>query len=66
VFSDATTSPLVCFVQLFIRYVAVRCLYVCVCVRVCLCVPDVFVCGMSGCELLVLNKLNITACTVRK
>jgi hypothetical protein len=44
VLSAAITSPLVCFVQLFIRYVAVCCL------RVCVCVPDVLVCGMSGCE----------------
>jgi hypothetical protein len=44
VLSASTTSPLVCFVQLLIRYVAVCCLCVCVCV----CVPDVPVCGMSG------------------
>jgi hypothetical protein len=43
VLSAAATFPFVCFVQLFIRYVAVCC--VCVCV----CVSDVLVCGTSGC-----------------
>jgi len=38
-----TTSLLVCVVKLFIWYVAVCCL--------CVCLPDVFVCGMFGCEL---------------
>jgi len=36
-------SLLVCVVKLFIWYVAVCCL--------CVCVPDVLVCGMFGCEL---------------
>ena len=35
-----TTSLLVCVVKLFIWYVAVCCL--------CVCVPDVLVCGMFG------------------
>jgi len=35
-------SLLVCVVKLFIWYVAVCCL--------CVCVPDVLVCGMFGCE----------------
>jgi len=35
-------SPLVCVVKLFIWYVAVCCL--------CVCMPDVLVCGMFGCE----------------
>ena len=39
--SAVTTSLLVCVVKLFIWYVAVCCL--------CLCVPDVLVCGMFGC-----------------
>jgi len=38
-----TTSLLVCIVKFFIWYVAVCCL--------CVCVPDVLVCGMCGCEL---------------
>jgi hypothetical protein len=41
VLSASTTSPLVCFVQLFIRYVAV-------CLCACVCVTDVLVRGMSG------------------
>jgi hypothetical protein len=40
--SAVTTSLLVCIVKLFIWHVAVRCL--------CVCMPDVLVCGMSGCE----------------
>jgi hypothetical protein len=68
VLSVATTSTLVCFVQLFIRYVAVCCLcvYVCVCVCVCVCVPDVLVYGMSGCEInfSVLN-VNVGVCWKR-
>jgi len=43
VLSAVTTSLLVCVVKLFILYVAVCCL--------CVCVPDVLVCGMFGCEL---------------
>jgi len=43
VLSAVTTSLLVCAVKLFIWYVAVCCL--------CVCVPDVLVCGMFGCEL---------------
>jgi len=42
VLSAVTTSLLVCVVKLFIWYVAVCCL--------CVCVPDVLVCGMFGCE----------------
>ena len=42
VLSAVTTSVLVCIVKLFIWYVAVCCL--------CVCVPDVLVCGMFGCE----------------
>jgi len=42
VLSVVTTSLLVCVVKLFIWYVAVCCL--------CVCVPDVLVCGMFGCE----------------
>ena len=38
--SAVTTSLLVCVVKLFIWYVAVCCL--------CVCVPDVLVCGMYG------------------
>ena len=41
--SAVTNSLLVCVVKLFIWYVAVCCL--------CVCVPDVLVCGMFGCEL---------------
>ena len=41
--SAVTTSVLVCVVKLFIWYVAVCCL--------CVCVPVVLVCGMFGCEL---------------
>jgi len=40
--SAVTTSLLVCVVKLFIWYVAVCCL--------CVCVPDVLVCGMFGCD----------------
>ena len=40
--SAVTTSLLVCVVKLFIWYVAACCLGVCV--------PDVLVCGMFGCE----------------
>jgi hypothetical protein len=40
--SAVTTSLLVCVVKLFIWYVAVCCR--------CVCVPDVLVCGMFGCE----------------
>ena len=40
--SAVTTSLLVCVVKLFIWYVAVCCL--------CVCVPDALVCGMFGCE----------------
>ena len=40
--SAVTTSLLVCVVKLFIWYVAVC--YLCVCV------PDLLVCGMFGCE----------------
>jgi hypothetical protein len=40
VLSAVTASLLVCFVKLFIWYVAVCCL--------CVCVPDVPVCGMFG------------------
>jgi hypothetical protein len=59
----------VCFVQLLIRYVVVC--YLCVCV------PDVPVCGMSGRERpdipgclkevheLVLNKVNVIECTYK-
>ena len=36
-------SLLICVVKLFIWYVAVCCL--------CVCVPDVLVCGMFGCDL---------------
>jgi len=43
VLSAVTTSLLVCVVKLFIWYVAVCCL--------CVCVPDVLVCGMFGCKL---------------
>jgi hypothetical protein len=43
VLSAVTTSVLVCVAKLFILYVAVCCL--------CVCVPDVLVCGMFGCEL---------------
>jgi len=42
VLSAVTTSLLVCVVKLFIWYVAACCLGVCV--------PDVLVCGMFGCE----------------
>jgi hypothetical protein len=42
VLSAVTTFPLVCFVKLFIWYVAVCWL--------CVCVLDVLVCGMFGCE----------------
>jgi hypothetical protein len=42
VLSVVTTSLLVCVVKLFIWYVAVCCL--------CVCVPDVLVCGMFGCD----------------
>jgi hypothetical protein len=42
VLSAVTTSLLVCVVKLFVWYVAVCCLHVCV--------PDVLVCGMFGCE----------------
>ena len=41
--STVTTSLLVCVVKLFIWYVAVCCL--------CVCVHDVLVCGRLGCEL---------------
>ena len=41
VFRAVTTSLLVCVVKLFIWYVPVCCL--------CVCVPDVLVCGMFGC-----------------
>ena len=41
--SAVTTSLLFCVIKLFIWYVAVCCL--------CVCVPDVLVCGMFGCEL---------------
>ena len=40
--SAVTTSLLVCVVKLCIWYVAVCCL--------CVCVPDILVCGMFGCE----------------
>ena len=40
--SAVTTSLLVCVVNLFIWYVVVCCL--------CVCVPDVLVCGLFGCE----------------
>jgi len=43
VLSAVTTSLVVCVVKLFIWYVTVCCL--------CVCVPDVLVCGMFGCEL---------------
>jgi hypothetical protein len=43
VLSAVITSLLVCFVKLFIWYAAVCCL--------CVCVPDIPVCGMFGCEL---------------
>jgi hypothetical protein len=43
VLSAVATSLLVCVVKLFISYVAVCCL--------CVCVPDVLVCGMFGCKL---------------
>jgi hypothetical protein len=52
VLSASTTFPLVCFIQLFIRYVAVCCLCVCVCV------PDVLVCRMSGCEFIPNKQLD--------
>ena len=42
VLSAVTTSLLVCVVKLFIWYVAVCCL--------CVCVPDILVCGMFGCS----------------
>jgi hypothetical protein len=42
VLSAVTTSLLVCIIKLFIWYVAVC--YLCVCV------PDVLVCGLFGCE----------------
>jgi hypothetical protein len=41
--SAVTTTLLVCVVKLFIWYVTVCCQ--------CVCVPDVLVCGMFGCEL---------------
>jgi len=40
VLNAVTTSLLVCIIKLFIWYVAVCCL--------CVCVPDVLVCGMFG------------------
>jgi len=40
--SAVTNSLLVCVVKLFIWYVAVCCL--------CVCMPDVLVCGMFGCK----------------
>jgi hypothetical protein len=43
VLSATTTSPLVCFVQLF--YPVCGCM-----LSMCVCVPDVLVCGMSGCD----------------
>ena len=43
VLSAVTTSLLVCVVKLFICYVALY--YLCVCV------PDVLVCGRLGCEM---------------
>ena len=46
--SAVTTSLLVCVVKLFIRYVAVCCL--------CVCVPDILVCGVFGCEPNIQNK----------
>ena len=42
VLSAVTTSLLVCVVKLFIWYVGVCC--------VCVCVSDVLVCGMVRCE----------------
>jgi hypothetical protein len=40
---SAVTTSLLCVVKLFIWYVAVCCL--------CVCLPDVLVCGTFGCEL---------------
>jgi len=51
VLSVVTTSLLDCVVKLFIWYVAVCCL--------CVCVPDVLVCGMFGCELQVTTKQDL-------
>jgi hypothetical protein len=54
VLSAVTTALLVCVVKLFIWYVAVCCL--------CVCVPDVLVCGMFGCELVKLFIWYVAVC----
>ena len=57
--SAVTTSLLLCAVKLFIWYVAVCCL--------CVCVPDVLVCGMFGCETTCLVQLlpSLLVCVVK-
>jgi len=58
VLSTVSTSLLVCVVELFIWHVAVCCL--------CVCVPDVLVCGMFGCELFTCQINNLTTQTSRE